>query len=188
MNLKSNILFLIIGIGIGVVGYFFIHLNIPHTHESISDLGRSDKTYDLRFLRAMISHHLGAIEMANNAITNSDNDEVKNISKKIVSSQNLEIALMGEWKKEWYNDVKEVKLGDFSLTRNLGTKDEKYNLRYLNAMIVHHEGAIDMCKDVLVKSTRNQVLTLCNDIISSQSQEIEEMSKLRAKLYNIENK
>ncbi len=154
--------------------------NMNHT-----DLGMSDENYDLRFLEAMTSHHQGAIDMAKIALLKSTNTKVKEISQKIIDSQTLEIALMSQWKKDWYKDTSEVEITEYSLVRNLGTYDEKFNLRYLNAMIVHHEGAVEMCKDVLTKSTRNSVLTICNDIIALQSQEISQMETLREELYKV---
>lgn len=161
---------------------FSYHKSTDMNH---TDLGPSDENFDLRFLEAMASHHLGAVEMGKTALLKSTNDKVKDISQKIVDSQTLEIALMKQWKKDWYNNTKEVEITEHSLMRNLGTYDEKFNLRYLNAMIVHHEGAIEMCTEALTKSTRNAVLTLCNDVIALQSQEISQMETLREELYKV---
>ena len=42
-------------------------------------------------------------------------------------------------------------------------------------MIIHHQGAVDMAKQVLVKSKRPELLKLANDIISSQTEQINQM-------------
>lgn len=186
-NISKYIGFLIIGGCLFLSAFLLYHDYVYHskTNMNIHDLGRADENFDLRFLKAMTSHHLGAIDMAKIAVEKSKNEKVKSISQGIIDSQTLEISLMNQWRKDWYNDTKEVDLTEYSLTRNLGNYDEKFDLRYLNAMIVHHEGAIEMCKDVLTKSTRNAVLTICNDILSTQSQEITEMETLRDVLYKI---
>jgi uncharacterized protein (DUF305 family) len=186
-NLSKYITILIVGGCLFLSGFLLYHDYIYHskTDTNIYDLGPADDKYDLRFLEAMTSHHQGAVEMGRIALAKSTNTKVKEISQKIIDSQILEIALMSQWKKDWYNNTSKVEITEHSLMRNLGTYDEKFNLRYLNAMIVHHEAALEMCKDALTKSTRNAVLTICNDIISSQSQEISQMEDIRKELYDI---
>ncbi len=47
--------------------------------------------------------------------------------------------------------------------------------QFLAEMIAHHEDAIKMSEEVLKHTSRKEIKTMANDIISVQSQEISEM-------------
>jgi uncharacterized protein (DUF305 family) len=66
------------------------------------DLGAADEQFDLRFLQAMIPHHEGAIDMANQVLEKSDRPEVKTLAQSIIDSQQKEIDQMQQWQKDWY--------------------------------------------------------------------------------------
>ncbi len=64
----------------------------------------TDKTgdeFDAAFLSDMIAHHQGAVEMARLAEANAKHDEVKVLSRNIMSAQKSEIADMQRWQAEW---------------------------------------------------------------------------------------
>jgi hypothetical protein len=56
-----------------------------------------------------------------------------------------------------------------------GKRGDEFDKEFLLEMIVHHEGAVDMAKLVLVNSKRPELLKLANDIISTQTKEIDMM-------------
>ena len=56
-----------------------------------------------------------------------------------------------------------------------GLEGEAYEEMFLRGMIVHHIGAINMAKDLLEQTNRPELIELANDIISSQSSEVEMM-------------
>jgi uncharacterized protein (DUF305 family) len=66
---------------------------------------------------------------------------------------------------------------------DLGAADAEFDLRFLNAMIPHHEGALVMAKDVLNKSKRPELKKLAQDILTSQQQEIDQMKDWRKAWY-----
>jgi len=57
-------------------------------------------------------------------------------------------------------------------------------LRFMNAMIPHHEGAIAMAKDALQKSKRPEVKQLAQEIVTSQQKEVDQMKQWRKAWYN----
>ena len=63
--------------------------------------GLKDVEFDLEFIRQMIPHHEGAIVMANDAIKNAKNQELKTLAKAIIKAQQAEIAQMRTWQKAW---------------------------------------------------------------------------------------
>jgi len=66
------------------------------------DLGTADEQFDLRFLQAMIPHHQGAIDMAQQVLEKSDRPPVKELAQGIIDSQQKEIDQMKQWQKDWY--------------------------------------------------------------------------------------
>lgn len=67
---------------------------------------------------------------------------------------------------------------------NLGAADDQFDLRFINAMIPHHEGAVTMAQDALNKSKRPEIKKLAQEIITSQQKEIAEMKQWRKAWYN----
>ncbi len=56
-----------------------------------------------------------------------------------------------------------------------GKTGDAFNKEFLAQMIIHHEGAVAMAKQVLATSKRPELLKLANDIISAQTKEIDMM-------------
>lgn len=53
-----------------------------------------------------------------------------------------------------------------------GKTGDAFDKEFLDEMIVHHQGAVDMAKAVLATSKRPELIKLANDIISAQNKEI----------------
>ncbi|MBD2773355.1 DUF305 domain-containing protein [Iningainema tapete] len=165
------------------------------------DLGRSNANYDLRFIDAMTIHHQGATEMAQEAQQKSKRPQIKQLAADIIKAQNLEIRQMKQWRQSWYAnagnqpmayDSASGKLKQMSseqmqamkMSMNLGAADAEFDLRFLNGMIPHHEGAVVMAQDALKKSKRPEVKKLAQEIITSQQKEIDQMKQWRKAWYN----
>ena len=52
---------------------------------------------DTDFLRGMIPHHQGAIDMAKVALKHSKNPEIRKLAQDIIDAQEKEIAWMKDW-------------------------------------------------------------------------------------------
>lgn len=63
--------------------------------------GKTGDDFDKTFIREMITHHQGAIDMAHAAKTNAKHDEIKRMAEDIVSAQTKEISQMKQWQSEW---------------------------------------------------------------------------------------
>jgi uncharacterized protein (DUF305 family) len=69
------------------------------------------------------------------------------------------------------------------MSMDLGPADANLDLRFIDAMIPHHEGAVLMAQDVLSKSKRPEIKKLAKDIIASQQAEIKQMQTWRQAWY-----
>jgi uncharacterized protein (DUF305 family) len=70
-----------------------------------------------------------------------------------------------------------------SMGMDLGPADADYDLRFIDAMIPHHQGAVVMAQDALKKSKRPEIKQLANTIIKAQENEISEMQQWRQAWY-----
>lgn len=165
------------------------------------ELGPADADLDMRFIDAMIPHHQGAIEMATEVQQKSKRPELLKLAKDIIQAQEKEITQMKQWRKAWYPNASDTpmaydgKMGHMMamsteqmqammMRQDLGAADAQFDLRFLNAMIPHHEGAVAMAKEVLTKSKRPEIQTLAKAIVSSQNAEIKQMMDWRLEWYD----
>ncbi len=173
--------------------------NSPMSHDmshSAMDLGGADADYDLRFIDGMTPHHQGAIAMAEDVLKNSQRSELRKLAKDIIQAQQQEIAQMGEWRKAWYPKADQNLMmwhaeanhmmamtpefrKSMMMIVDLGSADDKFDLRFLEAMIPHHQGALVMAKDAIAKSKRPEIQKLAQEILSSQQAEIMQMQQWR---------
>ncbi len=79
-------------------------LPMAHVMDSMSaELhGKKGDDFDQAFLIEMITHHQGAIEMAELALTNAKHQEIKDLADAIVAAQKREVGQMIEWQRSWY--------------------------------------------------------------------------------------
>ncbi|WP_404783438.1 DUF305 domain-containing protein [Altericista sp. CCNU0014] len=161
-------------------------------HNMSMDLGPADENLDLRFIDAMIPHHEGAVVMAKEAQQKAKRPQLQKLAKDIIQAQNREIAQMKQWRKAWYPKESSTPMAwsaemghmmamspsqkqSMMMSQDLGAADAGFDLRFINAMIPHHEGAIAMAKEVLGKSKRPDIQKLAQNIIASQQTEIKQM-------------
>lgn len=64
--------------------------------------GKTGDAFDKAFLSEMIVHHQGAVEMAQQVLTNSKRPELIQLANDIIKAQNGEIHMMQDWQKAWF--------------------------------------------------------------------------------------
>lgn len=62
----------------------------------------NEEPFDRAFIDNMMPHHESAIAMAEVALQESENPEIREIAQDIVDAQEREIAQMREWRQDWY--------------------------------------------------------------------------------------
>lgn len=173
---------------------------MDHSGMMQMDLGPADESFDLRFMDAMVLHHQGAVDMAEDALQKSTRPETQTLAKDIIAAQQTEIAQMQGWRQTWYPDaaaepvmfdaqmghmmpMSQDMMAGMMMNSDLGAADDDYDLRFINSMIPHHEGALDMAQEALEKSTRPEIQQLAQAILDSQQPEIDQMMKWRQAWY-----
>lgn len=169
-------------------------------HSMSMDLGPADADYDLRFIDAMTPHHQGAVEMSQEALKKSQRPEIKKLAQDIIAAQNREINQLKQWRQAWYPKadstpmaynaqmghmmpMSQSQMQDMMMKGDLGAANTEFDLRFINAMIPHHEGAVTMAQDALKKTKRSEIKKLAQDIVTSQEKEIEQMNQWRQTWY-----
>lgn len=146
---------------------------------------------DLMFADMMIPHHQQAVEMSDLALKYSTNPDVIALAEEIKAAQAPEIDQMQKWKDSdtssghgMMDHSDHGMMGMLSdeefaaLQKSRGTAFDKL---FLEGMIKHHEGAIDMA-EMVVDSANSEAAALGKAIIDSQTAEIKEMKTLLASI------
>lgn len=63
--------------------------------------------------------------------------------------------------------------------RQLGPADAKYDHRFIDAMIPHHEKAVAMAKDAAKKAKRPEIRQMAQNIVRAQEAEITKLKTWR---------
>lgn len=67
-----------------------------------------------------------------------------------------------------------------------GKTDEKFDEAFLEEMIPHHQGAVEMARMVLASTKRPELIKLANEIIEAQQKEINMMRQWQTKWFGIQ--
>jgi uncharacterized protein (DUF305 family) len=73
--------------------------------------------------------------------------------------------------------------GGMKHNMDVGPANTNYDLRFLDSMIPHHQGALVMSQEVLAKSKRPELIKLAKSIITEQKKEITQMQIWRKQWY-----
>jgi uncharacterized protein (DUF305 family) len=156
---------------------------------------------DVEFMSGMIPHHAQAVIMAGWAPTRGARKDVAVLCERIVVGQRDEIASMQQWLRDRGQTVPDATSTKHKMKMN-GMEHEmlmpgmmtdeqmaalekargpEFDRLFLEGMIRHHQGAIDMV-DVLFKShgaAQDEVIfRFASDVYADQSTEIARMQKM----------
>lgn len=151
---------------------------------------------DVKFLQGMISHHAQALEMTVLVEDRSTREAMQLLALRIALSQEDEIAMMQDWLGDRDLDVPDLQAHhatDFELMPGMLSDEELEELEqaqrfafdtlFLELMIEHHEGALEMVENLLDQrgSAQDSVLfAFTSDVTSDQSSEIDRMDAMLA--------
>jgi uncharacterized protein (DUF305 family) len=156
-------------------------------HGSMSSNEDASSTYsedELMFASMMIPHHSEAVTMSELALANTTNPEILSLATAIRDAQGPEITQMQSWldasnysESHAHHMEMSGMLTDEELAELSSANGSTFDRLFLQGMIAHHQGAIDMLS-MIKNSTNSEVKKLSADIFTSQSAEIEAMKAL----------
>ncbi|MFN3354375.1 MAG: DUF305 domain-containing protein, partial [Brevundimonas sp.] len=164
---------------------------------------------DVAFMQSMIHHHAQAVEMAALVAGRTNRQELIDIAGRIDASQGDEIAFMQGWLRERGEDAPDPAAmaghahhgmehgahGGGDAMPGMATPAQiaelatlsgpAFDRMFLDLMIRHHEGAVEMVSDLFGRpgSAYDPVLyDFANDITNEQEAEINRMTAIRREL------
>src|SRR5918998_4998790 len=183
------------GSGGGMAG--MDHSNMDHgsmgmgpggmAREMVMENGRySDKA----FIDAMVPHHQGAVEMAEVALQNAEHERIKQLSRAIISTQRAEIEELKAIKQQEFGtsqvpmemSAQEMQMMGMTDPEALANRDP-FDKAFIDAMIPHHQSAIQMAQVAYQKSDNPEIKTLAEGIVEAQTREITRMEGWRQQWY-----
>ena len=145
------------------------------------------KYSDERFIDAMVPHHQGAIAMAEVALDNAEHEEIKDLSRNIVSTQQAEIEELKSIKQEEFGtsqvpmEISKEQMRSMGMMMNPQhlAQRKPFDEAFIDAMIPHHQSAIYMAEVANRESENSRIKELAGNIVSAQKREIEQMKQWR---------
>lgn len=151
---------------------------------------------DVEFAQAMIPHHEQAVEMADLAVDQASSEEVRTLAEEIRDAQNPEIETLTGWLEDWGEEVPDggmdhggMDMGDDDMDMGMdGMMSEEeltelenatgaaFDEMFLEMMIEHHRGAVEMAETEQAEGSYQPALDMAEDIIATQNAEIDQMN------------
>ncbi|NUT37923.1 MAG: DUF305 domain-containing protein [Hamadaea sp.] len=157
--------------------------------------GGDHSTADVQFAQMMIAHHQQAVEMSDLAATAATDPEIKTVAAQIKAAQQPEITTMSGWLAAWGQPTAQPgghnmpgmggmpgMMSDAEMRQLQAAKGADFDRMFARMMIAHHNGAIQMAKDVQANGTNPEVKTLAATVISSQTAEVDQLQKILDRL------
>lgn len=134
---------------------------------------------DVVFLQNMIAHHNQAIMMSQMARTRATTPHVKDLAARIEAEQTPEIQQMRSLLTAWGVSPNPEGMGPMGGMGGMGgmgpdqgpgmMSGAAFDRMFLQMMIVHHQGAIDMSQTELAQGSNPDARQLAQKIINAQS-------------------
>ncbi|MEE8600245.1 DUF305 domain-containing protein [Euzebya tangerina] len=153
-----------------------------------------DSSAEAGFARDMSMHHAQAVEMSLLIMDRSTDEDILVLAEDMALSQQAQIGQMGGWLDLWglpragaESSMSWMGMGGMPMM-GMATSDQLAALReaedaeaerlFLELMIAHHIGGVDMAEAALERTDNAVVQALATAMATSQSSEIEYMERL----------
>lgn len=148
----------------------------------------SEGATDAGFVNDMTPHHESAIEMAKIAQQRAEHPEIAKLADEIVETQSAEIdelAQLGDQLDVSDDETLGLSMEAMGMEMDTGSLEsaEPFDQAFIDMMIPHHQGAIEMARVELEEGSDVETMDLAQRIIDAQSTEIEEMNSWRTEWY-----
>jgi uncharacterized protein (DUF305 family) len=165
----------------------------------------SGAPFDQQFIDMMVPHRQGAVEMAKLAQRRAQRPETRAMAEDIIRSQSAEIDQMKAWRRQWFGSDQTPPLEKMPMVEGMpahggghgagGTMDmaadveslrrapEPFDRAFIEAMIPHHQSAIDAAEAAETRAQRPEIKELAQEIVAAQQREIDQMQQWRRAWY-----
>jgi uncharacterized protein (DUF305 family) len=170
------------------------------TRNSSSDTGSSastsaksaDNDQDVRFAQVMLPHHQQAVQMSDMLLAKGDgiDTDVAALAKQIKAEQGPEITRLTSWLQGWGEPTESGHSGmghsmsgmrsDSDMTDLDQASAKDAGKLFLQQMVQHHEGALDMARSEVDKGKNTDAVAMAESIVSSQTKQITQMKDMLA--------
>ncbi|MGP3968956.1 DUF305 domain-containing protein [Streptomyces sp. 6N223] len=167
-------------------------LSPDEAREAARDSYAEPNAADVAFMAKMIEHHGQALLMADLADTRASDGSVRRLAERIARAQEPEIGVM----EDWLDDNAEGGAGgeaeghghagdmpgmatEEDLAELRGARGADFDALFLDLMIAHHEGAVEMATDEAAQGSASFVVELAAEMAATQGAEIDRMENLR---------
>lgn len=148
---------------------------------------------DVRFIQRMIPHHEQALEMTDLVLRRAAGEAVRRMALRMQISQRDEIGLITRWLTDREESVRteHAMSGRMAMIPGMLTPeqmqqlataaDDDFDRLFLELMIQHHQGAIEMVHELFSTSGAGQeslIFKFASDVDADQTMEIERMQRL----------
>jgi uncharacterized protein (DUF305 family) len=146
--------------------------------------------YEVKFMTDMIDHHMMAIQTAQLCVARATHDELRQMCEDIIKAQMAEITTMQGWLQDWYrvSYSPEMKPGMMNqieqLSRYYGAE---FEIRFMQEMIRHHYKAVIEGARCMERAYHQSLLEMCENIVATQTAEIQQMRKWLCDWYGVCN-
>lgn len=164
---------------------------------SPSEVSTEFNAADEMFVTMMIPHHEQAVEMAEMLLAkNGINQDVVALAERIQAAQGPEIDTMTSWLDAWgvepvdstadgmegMDHGGDGMMSDEDMAALDAAEGADAARLFLEQMIQHHEGAIDMASQEVSNGLNPDAVALASKIVDDQTAEIAEMEELLTQL------
>lgn len=146
---------------------------------------------DADFAMMMISHHQGAVDMAQVEIESGKDDALKQIAQKIIDEQKSEINELQSFLDSHKNPEKnydpskkdegfgKVMAENMSMMMDMPNMDQSSSVdkQFVQMMIPHHESAIHMAEGFIQFGEDPELISMAKKMIADQKKEVEQFRK-----------
>ncbi len=155
---------------------------------SCGQKGKVAASYDLSFIDAMTVRDQAALNIAELAGARAAHPEVGDYARTLAESRSREIAMLKTWRDHWYpgrpqsSNIMEMpgmasSMRGMTTTSLQGLKGVDFDLRFVDMMTTHHQGAIALAEDALAKLQRPEIKELAQHMLDTASADTAMMSR-----------
>ena len=164
--------------------------------EAVDESGVRHTAADARFMQGMIGHHAQAVEMVALVATRSHNKDLERLAQRIDASQRDEMAMMRDWLERRGEPLPDAHahhgahrmpgmLTDAQMTALAAATGTAFDRLFLEGMIQHHRGALDMVETLLADpdTAEDPMLSdFASSVTADQAAEILRMQSILSEL------